>query len=304
MATKQKPTRKPSPEPAELEVLTGPEDELKTALVPAGGLTGIITKAEFEQGVELAHRYPRSIPKFLRDAGEIIARDQETAEECIYAVPRVRSNGTTEMIRGPSARFAETIGSRYKNCRALGQIVEESGEFVTAQGTFLDLEYNGGVRVDVRRRITNRFGQRFSPDMIQQTGNAAVSIALRNAVLKGIPKGLWKPVYAGALVIVAGKATTLAKRREKMLEYLAKQGITEAQVLARLGLLSVAEMSADDLLNLHGLATAMKEGDLTPEQAFKPQTGRTTGSAGAREALAEATGARDSDAPTEPEPAR
>lgn len=292
MATKHKPARKSTPEPADVDVLTSPTDEVSSAVVPASGLTAVITKAEFEQGVEIAHRYPRSNKKFLIEAREHILLDPETAGECIYTIMRAN-----KPIRGASARFAEILGDTYTNCRAIGQVVEEGDEFVTGQGAFIDLQRNSGVRIDVKRRIVDRFGRRYNVDMIQQTGNAAVSIALRNAVLKGIPKGLWRPLYQVAERAIAGTAKTLAKRRRDMLEYLAKHhGVTEEQVLKRLKLVAVEDMSTEDLLDLHGLATAIKEGDLTPEAAFRPPQSRPVGLAGALEAMDEGpSGARESE---------
>lgn len=284
-------------EPAELDVLVSAGDQVSTAIVPATGLTAVITKAEFEQGVEIAHRFPRSYKKFLTEARDVILLDPETVGECIYTVMR-----NNKPIRGPSVRFAEILGDTYNNCRAVGQVVEESDDFVTGQGAFIDLQRNGGVRIDVKRRIVDRNGRRYNIDMIQQTGNAAVSIALRNAVLKGIPKGVWRPLYQVVERALAGTAKTLAKRRRDMLEYLAsKHGITEEQVLKRLQLVAVEDIGTEDLLTLHGLATAIKEGDTTPEAAFRPPQSGPIGLAGARQAMeAEATGARES-APIEGE---
>ncbi|MFN8826683.1 MAG: hypothetical protein ACK501_17070, partial [Planctomycetota bacterium] len=45
------------------------------------------------------------------------------------------------------------------------------------------------------RRITGKNGRRYSSDMIGVTGNAACSIALRNAVFRGIPRAFWIDIY-------------------------------------------------------------------------------------------------------------
>lgn len=56
---------------------------------------------------------------------------------------------------------------------------------MTAQGVFHDLERNVAITYEVRRRIVDKNGRRYKPDMIGVTANAACSIALRNAILRG-----------------------------------------------------------------------------------------------------------------------
>ena len=45
-------------------------------------------------------------------------------------------------------------------------------------------------------------------------------------------------------------------------------GVTEAQILEKLGRAGVADINTDDLVLLFGMLTAIKDGDTTPEQAF------------------------------------
>ncbi|MDA8120401.1 MAG: hypothetical protein M0Z85_10300, partial [Gammaproteobacteria bacterium] len=209
------------------------------------------------------HAYPRSVKKFRDDALAMVTLTESVAAGCIYALPR-----DGKVIEGPSARFAEVIASAWGNCRAGARVVNEGPEFVTAQGVFHDLERNVAITYEVQRRITGKGGKKFSPDMIGVTANAACSIALRNAILKGIPKAFWSDMYDQARKTAAGSLTTLATRRADAIKAFQVYGVTEPQILATLKRPGVADITLDDLVVLRGLFTAIKEGDTTPEQAF------------------------------------
>lgn len=240
-----------------------PETEARELVTAESGTVALLNSSEINQQIATAHRFPRSIKAFLNEARQLVTLNESVADECIYALPR---DGKT--IEGPSARFAEIIAHSWGNARAGARVVDDAGEFVTAQGVFHDLEKNVAITYEVKRRIVDKHGKRFKPDMIGVTANAACSIALRNAVLKGVPKAFWSPMYEEARKVVMGDAKTLANRRAEALAYLQKMGATEAMVLGLLGVAGVEEITLDHLVTLRGVATAIKEGDTTVEQAF------------------------------------
>lgn len=238
--------------------------------VPTSDLGALhaMQRADIDQQIATAHAYPRSIKRFIAEATDMATINEEIAAGCIYALPR---DGKT--IEGPSARLAEIAASAWGNCRAGARVIGEDKEFVTAQGVFHDLEKNVAITYEVKRRITDKHGRRFKPDMIAVTANAACSIALRNAVFKGIPKAFWNEIYNSTRKVVVGDSQTLANRRAQALDYLKKFGVTEAQILAKLGRTGTADITGDDLVTLRGLATALKDGDTTVEDAFGIETG-------------------------------
>ena len=74
-------------------------------------------------------------------------------------------------------------GSRqYGNLQLSSRIVEVADTYIVAQGVVWDLEANVRISTETRR-ITTEEGRRYNEDMIMMTGNAAASIALRNAIL-------------------------------------------------------------------------------------------------------------------------
>ncbi|MFI5269441.1 MAG: hypothetical protein ACHQ7M_18850, partial [Chloroflexota bacterium] len=93
------------------------------------------------------------------------------------------------------------------------------------------------------------------------------------AVFKGIPKSFWNEVYNATRKVVVGDSKTLANRRADAVAYLQKFGATEAQVLAKLGRSGIQDITGDDLVVLRGLATALKDGDTTVEDAFGIEAG-------------------------------
>lgn len=244
----------------------------------------IVLTPEMNQAIAMAERKPRTIKRFLASSIELATMDEQTAAECLYALPRkerdpITGEQVTKMIEGPSARLAEIINYEWGNCRAEGRITDDRGDFVTAQGTFVDLEKNSGVRTEIRRRITTRNNQRFSADMIAVTGNAAISIARRNAILAGIPKVFWIRVYEAARKVVAGDAHTLVNRRSEALAYMQKIGVTAEMVTRTLGVDSVEAITIDHLATLRGFATAIKENEATIEEIFAPKDAAASGSA-------------------------
>lgn len=234
-----------------------------TAMSVDGSTAALISRSEIDMQVATAHKFPRSIKRFRQEALQMVTLNESVAESCIYALPR---SGKT--IEGPSARFAEVIASAWGNCRAGARVVSDQGEFITAQGVFHDLERNVAITYEVQRRITDARGRRYNADMIGVTGNAASSIALRNAILKGVPKAFWDDMYQAARAVVMGDFSTLANRRADALKALVAFGVTQEQVFAKLGVEGSADITLDHLVILRGLITAIKEGDTTPELAF------------------------------------
>lgn len=234
----------------------------------------LISRAEIDQQITTAKKYPRSLKRFRDEALQMVTLTENIAKECIYALPRKDANGSTKTIEGPSARFAEVIASAWGNCRAGARVVGESAEFVTAQGVFYDLERNVAITYEVQRRITTSKGKRYSTDMIGVTANAACSIALRNAILKGVPKAFWSELYAATRKTIAGDVKTLTNRRADAIKEFAIFGVSEVQILAVLEKSGIQDIGVDDLVTLHGLLTAIRDGDSTPEEIFGQRAGR------------------------------
>nr|WP_278521310.1 hypothetical protein [Brucella anthropi] len=224
-----------------------------------------LQKAEIDQLVSTAHAFPRSLKRVQSNILGMATLDEESAEECIYALPR-----GGKPIRGPSIRFAEILKQSYGNCRAAARVVhvDKAEGYIEAEGVFHDLETNSASTARVRRRITDRHGRILKDDMIIVTGNAACSIAMRNAILAGVPKPLWRKAYDMVQATITGDITTLSENREKAFKALAAFGVKPDQVFAALGVQGEEDITVDHIATLRGMYSALKNGEATVEEMF------------------------------------
>jgi hypothetical protein len=246
---------------------TNPSNDTEVYETVDSSVLQAITKAELDQQITTARAYPRSITGFQKESMEIVRLNEDIAKECVYMLPR-----DGKIIEGPSSRLAEIVASCWGNCRASARVVNEDAEFITAQGVFHDLERNVAISMEVRRRITTKNGGRYGADMIATTGNAACSIALRNAVFKGIPKAYWRQAFTHAKAVMAGDPNTLDARRKQWIDFLKAKGVPEANIYATLEVPGRADIGMEHLAILEGIQNAVKEGDTTFAEAFGVKT--------------------------------
>jgi hypothetical protein len=236
----------------------------------AVSVIGALERAEIDMQIATAKRYPRSIAGFVKKARTLACASPQIAAQCSYAVPR---QGKT--IIGPSIRLAEIVAPSWTNCRYGGRVVDIGERFVSVQGFFYDLENNVAVTVDVRRRITDRNGIRFNDDMIQQTCQAGVSIAVRNAIFRGIPGGYIEAIRIEAQDVALGKKEGLDAQRKKAITFFTETySIKKDVILKTLGIEDEKDITWGHMSRLMGFRTAIDTGESTAEQIFSdsPET--------------------------------
>jgi hypothetical protein len=258
-------------------------------MVPSG--TYAATKAQIDVQIATARSYPRNLSTVGSFLQRAVATDEETAVSCIYSLPR----GNTP-ARGPSIRFAEILTMAWGHMRVWSRIVDEGPTFVVVAGGAHDLQTNNVFEQEVVRRIVDSRGNRYSPDMIQQTVNAAASIAQRNSVLKVIPEFIWRPAEKACLDRIVGDVKTLNERRIKAIGQFALFGVTPEQIFKKLGVADVNGITGDHLVNLVGIFNAIRESQTTVDEQFGTPT-ITTPSIGGASPLA-----ASEDSGAEPEP--
>lgn len=225
----------------------------------------LITKAEIDVQISTAKAFPRSIKMFLDKATSIATVSEEVAASCAYALPRAG-----KALEGPSVRLAEIVCSAYGNVRSGARVIANDGKTITAQGICHDLETNNCVTVEVKRRITDKFGKTFNEDMQVVTGNAACAIAFRNAVFKVIPAALCNEIYEKAKNVARGTEETLVARRTKAVAYFRDLKVTELQICEVLGIKKVEDIDLDKLSVLTGMRSAIKNQETTIADLFAP----------------------------------
>ena len=246
---------------------TGEIASMSEGALDQGGLPLAVqlAKAELDQAVATAHAFPRSMQRVRDRINDLVMLDEETAQECVYALPR-----GGKPIKGPSVRFAEIVASQYGNCKVGTRVVEVNriDKYVEAEGVFIDLESGMHRTARIRRRIVDRSGRLFNDDMIIVTGNAACSIALREAIMKGVPKALWRAAYQAAEGVIAGDIKTLAERRHGAITAFAAWGVKPEQIFASLEIDGMDDLGMDEIATLLSMHRAIKSGEQKVEDYF------------------------------------
>lgn len=224
-------------------------------------------KAAIDIQISTAKAYPRNIRRATDNALAIVTMDPSIAQTCTYSVPR-----GGKKVSGPSVHLAKIIAQVWGNMRIDAKVVDIDHVRITSEAVCWDLESNLAIKAQIKRSISGKTG-RFSEDMITVTGNAANSIALRNAVLSVIPKGIVDKVYNAAKQTITGdisdKNKLIAKRVEIFNSLRNTFGITDKEILAAVGKAAIDFVDGDDIVTLVGVGQAIRDGDTTVEQAFK-----------------------------------
>jgi hypothetical protein len=240
-------------------------------VTPPSALDALM-RNELDMQITTARRYPRSLALFKSTAASMIRLDQETARSCFYALPRRQrqDDGTWKRvtITGPSVRLAEIVAAAWGNLRAGARVVAETDREVVAQGYAHDLQANNAIVMETQRRICDRAGKRYGDDLITLTKNAACAVARRNAIFAVIPRAFITPLVEVAMKVAAGDAKTLSEGRARALAAFAEFGVPAARVLEKLERPGVEDVDLEDLALLHGLLTAIKEGETSVAAEF------------------------------------
>jgi hypothetical protein len=230
-----------------------------------------LERANIDTQVATAHRYPRSISKFIEKATELVSVDMETAESCIYRRPVGKDDGNSQkFVEGESIRLAEIVAATYGNLRVGVIITEMTPRYVKAMGVAHDLESNYASKAEVVESTVTKKNEPFSERMRLVVAKAAQSKARRDAIFAVIPKSLCKPIIKAAKQMIAGNERPLIERRQAVALWLTKLSIPAERVFTVLGVKGVEELGDEHLEVLTGLRTALKEGDITLDEAFPP----------------------------------
>lgn len=228
-----------------------------------------VERANVDSQVATAKQYPRDLARSVNNSIAMATMDYATAQSCGYALPR-----GGKPITGPSVHLAKLIVSNWGNMRAEAKVVQITDKQVISRGTCWDLENNVATAFEVRRSIVGKNGKRFTDDMITVTGNAANSIAYRNAVFSVIPKAITDKVYQAAQHFITGDLSDeekLVARRKKCIDFFKDEyGINEKEVVMLCGKQTVNQIKADQIALLLGITQSLKDGDTTVDELMKP----------------------------------
>ena len=240
----------------------------------------VVERASVDSQVATAKQYPRNITRSINNSIAMATMDNDTAQSCGYALPR-----GGKPITGPSVHLAKIIVSNWGNMRTEAKVVQITDKQIVSRGIAWDLETNVASAFEVRRSIVDKYGKRYSDDMITVTGNAANSIAYRNAVFSVIPKAVVDKIYNSSKKFITGDLSDeekLIKRRTDAIKYFNDEwGITEEEVIKMCGKQTVNQIKSDELALLIGITQSLTDGDTTVDDLMEPF--RKTKSSGAKQ---------------------
>lgn len=219
-----------------------------------------------------AQKIGRVISRCQDDLEHWATHSQEIAADCTYILKK----GGTRIV-GPSIRFAELLQAAFRHIAVDSFIEDEARDHVVVGAVARDLFQNTAVRTRVRRNILKSDGTRYGADMVQTTIQAATSLAIRNAIIRLVPRALWIDVWIKSRAVAQGEDPDTGKpvipfteRVGRAFSFLASLGATEDQVLAYLGKRKRSDLDADDMIDLQNKARAIKAGEVDVDGAFPP----------------------------------
>lgn len=239
-----------------------PPEQDEDELVAGESSLSIHEEADRSHQVSTAKKFPRSITKFRNDLTAIAMASQPVAMEMMYSLPRAG-----KQLIGPSVRFAEALVVCWGNARVGVEVVDVDTheQVVVAEGRFYDCENNVGFAIRTRRRnvMTKK-----DADSYQVTGASASSIALRNAILRGVPKALWADIFEKAKATASGGAASIATIREELTKFFAALGVTQVKLHATLGIEGAADMGPDEIVAMSAWRKQLQAKESTIEDIF------------------------------------
>jgi hypothetical protein len=232
----------------------------------------VMERATVDVQIATAHKYPRDIDKFIDKAKKMVAVDEETAASCIYRRPVGREDGGSgqKFVEGESVRLAEIVAATYGNLRVGTVISEMNPRFVKALGFAHDLESNLASKAECVESTVMKNGKPYSERMRIVMGKAAQAKARRDAIFQVVPKSLCKPIIQKARQIIAGNTRPIGERQEAVKIWMSKLSIEPERIFAALNVTCLNDVGEDELEELTGIRTALKDGDITLDEAFPP----------------------------------
>ena len=228
-----------------------------------------LERASIDMQIATAHQFPRSITSFNQRAIAIATLDEETANSCLYCRPVGKDEyGKQVYANGMSIRMAEIVASCYGNLRVAARIVQQTERMVVAQGIAHDLETNYLSTSEVLESTVGKGGKPYPERMRLVVAKAALAKARRDAIFSVVPKAMAKPVEIAVRKMLAGESTPLVERRQRVVQWIGSLGIDPKRFWAAIGVQGADDLTEEQFITINGLRTAIRDGDVTIDEAF------------------------------------
>ena len=225
------------------------------------------TKVPYQTAI--AVQKPRNLDTIVKR----IERECEYAGQSFYYSWEIQGKTGKARVEGGSIGLAAALVREWGNC-ATPVILEENEDSWILTVTFIDMETGSNIQRIYKykkdRVIPGRYEASRSEDMAFQ---AAQSRAIRNVILMAMPRWLVDKAIDLAKQCEIKKIDYegIAAAADKAVKFLAGYGITEQQIIEKTGK-QKTEWVSEDIANLRGVAQALKDGQIRPEEVFPAKT--------------------------------
>lgn len=255
--------------PTEQAQIAGPVENSSKELIIRNDSERLLQSRIAERAV--ACQFPREISQAMNAMHVMATIDERSAAEMSYAIPR--GDGVKP---GASIRFAEVVIQTWGNCHVAaggefcptGFEINKTDKTVYAVATYYDRQSGGSIEGFTTRGIRDKYGNLYNEDMIRMTCNAAMAIAQRNAILKGVPKAAWFPAWQSAIQLAGGTKDELPHKRKETIAAFAKMGITPDRLLTALKVTHERDITLTHIATLRGMYAGLKSGESKAEELF------------------------------------
>lgn len=235
------------------------------ALVAQGAT---VMKIETDALCAVAIQRPRNLAKIQASVIAEIDSMPHYAEDNYYTLEfknRNRGEDEKDIVQGPSIGLARIIARHWGNCSVRVYVFSETEDAVHLSGVFMDLETN--YRVE-RPFIVSRYMRRRDGSSYLLGGfhlsaavQAAVSKCERNVIQEGISGSLFRAAYDRSRSIAADSTR---KNLGPMIDFFEQRGVLRANLEEYLGV-KLEKLSDEDLANIKGLANALRDQEISPD---------------------------------------
>jgi hypothetical protein len=236
----------------------------QTALaVIGGGQTLQQVKTQYVTAVTV--QKPRDIGRVR----ESVLSEAELAGAAFYYGWNVKGKGGKSRVEGPSIDMAMSLVRNYGNCVLENKVSQDETHF-TFESALIDLETGTTINRLFRQRKSQGLGAKMdkdrAEDIVFQIGQ---SKAGRNVVIRALPNWLIEQAMEAAKAGEMNKIDPkkLPETRQRASAFFQSHGVDIPRIERTLGL-PIDKWMQQEIVELRGMMTALKEGRATVDELF------------------------------------
>jgi hypothetical protein len=226
-----------------------------------------LMRTQTQYTTAIAVQRPRSMARMLSK----VLEEARLAGESFYYYWEVedRHKGRKVPVEGPSIDLAMSLARNYENCAVDADVTDTLTHYIF-KGVFIDLEtgftYTRLFRQRKSQKVSSRMDRERQEDIVFQIGQSKTQ---RNAITRAMPGWVVdKAIETAKQAVLSGiNPETIHLARLKVIDFFSKYGVSQAQIEAERGR-PIDQWTPSDIVDLRGMATALKEGRVSPAEIF------------------------------------